>query len=414
MSDINHGIHQHRVRLEERVRIDDLPACAQVLDMWYPLVGDDAHQQLLDLRLDLHQPLDMGHDQEHGNPMAHVRLLRPAVPALEFHASYLVARFDGAGQPAPDAAATCAARPLLLRDLEVGLPEAESAGLAREAAALAPSCRDPLARAARLGQAAADRGPAAVVERFVHLCRLAGIPARVVAGVRATVTVGEHLWAEVFVADRGWIAADPICGAAGGDLWALGLDHVSRTRGQDLLLQPVQHGPRLAALSGPYAEVDGRPHPVSTAISASVEGPAGAATQPTPGARLPDLAALLPPAAGAHLGDRREHAHHRVVHPDVDAAPFARHAVGGSIDGLAVRHVERYGERLAAGEADLAGGVREGLLAAGEQGDTVAARAEGTRDLPSDAAGGAGHHDGPARGSRHRKSTPPGVLAPRL
>lgn len=286
------GGRRCRLRLEERVRIRDVPVRAHVLDVWYPLVGDDASQQLLDVRLDLDQPLDVGHDQEHGNPMVHLRLLRPG-DALEFRASYVVCRFDPAGQPAAAGAGGGARRPPLLRDLEVGLPAAEVAELSRLAAALAAGCHDPMARAARLGRAAVERGRAAAVERFVLLCRLAGIPARVVAGLRAAAVAGEHLWAEVFVADRGWVAADPLCGAACGDLWALGLDHVSRTRGQDLLLQPVQRGPRLAALSGPYAEVDGRPHPVHSAISASVEGPATAPAGPAAGARLEDLASLV-------------------------------------------------------------------------------------------------------------------------
>src|SRR5262249_42038477 len=46
----------------------------------------------------------------------------------------------------------------------------------------------------------------------------------------------------------------------------LEMSHVAWSTGRDLLLVPSQRGDRLLFFAGPYAEVDGRPHPVERAI----------------------------------------------------------------------------------------------------------------------------------------------------
>ncbi|HXM58392.1 MAG TPA: helix-turn-helix domain-containing protein [Candidatus Dormibacteraeota bacterium] len=279
------------MRVEDDVRVAGLPAGARTLDLWYPLVTDDANQQVLDMSIDLGHPLDLGHDPEHGNRMVHLRLLRPLPERVSFRVSYLVSRTAG---PTPEAAGRSAGVALMLRELEVG----SAAAPLRRAAAGASRVRDPLERAARL------RAPAGVlppdeleaVERFVATCRLAGVPARLVAGLRAGAggVVASHPWAELFAADRGWVPADPLCAPDGGpaELCALGPDHVGRSRGQHVLLQPAQRGPRLRVFNGPYAEVDGRPHPVQTATRMRLEASEPAAAGP-PGARVPDLGPML-------------------------------------------------------------------------------------------------------------------------
>lgn len=287
---------QRRLRVEDQVLVERIPPGARTLDLWYPLVSDDANQQVLDVSIDLDRPLDLGHDPEHGNRMVHLRLHRPLPERLRFEVSCLVSRSPSAAPPAGAAPGGPAARALMLRELEVAAGDA--AVLRRAAARVAADVRDPLERAARLRP---GRGPcegeAEAVERFVALCRLAGVPARLVAGLRVGAggeAVSSHLWAELFAADRGWVAADPLCAPDGGaaELCGLGLDHVSRSRGQHLLLQPAQRGARLRVFDGPYAEVDGRPHPARALSRVQPEPPDPAPGGP-PGARVPGLDAML-------------------------------------------------------------------------------------------------------------------------
>jgi CRP/FNR family transcriptional regulator, cyclic AMP receptor protein len=285
-----------RLRVDEYVSVERIPRGARALDLWYPLVSDDANQHVLDVSIDVDRPLDLGHDPEHGNRMVHLRLHRPMPDRFRFHVSYLVSRSSAPAARATAAAHGPAAHALMLRELEVAAGDA--AALGRAAAGVVADVRDPLERAARLRPTPVRPDEEAeAVERFVALCRLAGVPARLVAGLRvgaAGEAVSSHLWVELFAADRGWVAVDPLCAPAGGaaELCWLGLDHVSRTRGQHLLLQPAQRGPRLGVLDGPYAEVDGRPHPARAASRVRPEPPDPAPGGP-PGARVPGLDAML-------------------------------------------------------------------------------------------------------------------------
>ncbi|HEY4025598.1 MAG TPA: transglutaminase domain-containing protein, partial [Candidatus Dormibacteraeota bacterium] len=304
---------QRRLRLTERIRVEDVPSSAQILDLWYPLLGDDAGQRVLDVSIDLtghpEVPLELGHDQDYGNAMIHLRVPPPSRAAIELRVSYLVVRSSGA-PPQPGGGDGPCSGPLLARELAVLPGSGSTIEELRATVAAAAAAGDPLERAGLLRDAVAGvlRAPGGV-PRYVELCRVAGIPTRLVTGLRAEAggRMDEHLWAEVFVAQRGWIPVDPVCSLARRDreLAHLGLDHVSRARGQQLLLQPVQRGPRLAALAGPYAEVDGSPHPVCCVRRTRVE--ADPESTP-PGAHVPDLETvlteeleLLPPPPRVHL-----------------------------------------------------------------------------------------------------------------
>src|SRR2546423_8418290 len=88
---------QLRLRIDDYVSVAGLPPEAQVVDLWYPLLSDDPNQRVLDVSIDLDQPLDLGHDPEHGNRMVHLRLPRPLPPRLGFRVSFLVSRSSQPG-----------------------------------------------------------------------------------------------------------------------------------------------------------------------------------------------------------------------------------------------------------------------------------------------------------------------------
>jgi CRP-like cAMP-binding protein len=233
------------VRIEEEVAVEGIRTDARVLDLWYPVIGDDPVQQVLDFSVGSEHNLDEGHDAEHGNRVLHLRLHRPLPSRILIHVNYLVERV-----PAQDA-----------------------------------GCDDQLESWRGLLESA---DPNAARAELLSACDSAGLPVRAVAGHRLRRSHLEpHSWTEVFVSRLGWVVADPSCRRLGG----LGPDHLTRSRGSDILLQPVQRGPRLPSFAAPYAELDGRPHPVS------MEATAAPAAQP----RLPETALLREIAGDAGL-----------------------------------------------------------------------------------------------------------------
>ncbi|MBO0684948.1 MAG: helix-turn-helix domain-containing protein [Candidatus Dormibacteraeota bacterium] len=290
-----------RLRIEQLVQVENLPPDAYVLDIWHPLVSDDPYQQVLDLSIDVDHPVELGHDPEHGNRIMHLRLHRPLPAVLGFRLSALVLR---ASRPQLGRSGRAAASDLLLRPhLEVPLQADALRRSQRLVEQLAGRETDQLSRALRLREAPGVGDGCEgleAVERYIELCRVAGVPARLVGGLRLGPSSdggagGPHAWAELFIGDRGWVPVDVRCGGhagAAGD--GLLMDHVAISRGQGLLLHPVQRGPRVRALTGAYAEVDGAGHAVRSTLRASTEPVAEPAPRRAgPGLPVADLGTML-------------------------------------------------------------------------------------------------------------------------
>jgi CRP/FNR family transcriptional regulator, cyclic AMP receptor protein len=277
-----------RLTLRETVTVADLPGGPATLDLWYPVVADGACQNVLDVTIESDSLLQPGHDPDYGNPMRHLRLQGRLPRQVGFRVDYLVYRVNRA--PLGDAEA----RPRPVegpgRGLEAGPGWPHAGGLGRLARSLVGDERDGLRRAAiLLDRARLQPGSALARARFlVDLYRSACCPARLVAGHRPGrvahrdgLELCPHFWTEVFVSESGWLHADPSCPPEGDSPFRLGLDHVVRSRGDDLLLLPVQRGPRLPAFCETYAEVNGRRHPVTTRLVMGCER-----EEPVPPAQL--------------------------------------------------------------------------------------------------------------------------------
>ena len=97
---------------------------------------------------------------------------------------------------------------------------------------------------------------------------------------------------------------------------------------------------------------------------------------------------------GIDVDELREHGRHGVVHPHVDGTELAFGLLCRRLDRGGVGDVGRDHQRVTAQVVDLASGVTQAVLAAGEKRDTRAAPREGVGDRAPHAARGAGHnHD---------------------
>jgi CRP/FNR family cyclic AMP-dependent transcriptional regulator len=270
-------------RLLEHVAIATPPPSARILEVWYPLIRDDLHQRVLDLALDPEPPAQLTHDPEHGNPLLYLRCSDPPSSGLDFTVSYLIQ--------------VCAPAPLAtVPETE----EEEAPSPLRSSVRSDPAgSDDPLRQAIHLLRLVRARHPAGQgrVDALLNLCRRAGLRARPVVGHRVLVgSRGDgiavaHRWVELFLPSRGWLPGDPSCDAS--SLGSLGCDHVARSRGNRILLQPVQRGRRLTTLSAPYGEVDGRRIEVRSQILATAHPDLPIETRPPTPERLPALVEVL-------------------------------------------------------------------------------------------------------------------------
>src|SRR6185436_9159113 len=96
------------------------------------------------------------------------------------------------------------------------------------------------------------------------------------------------------------------------------------------------------------------------------------------------------PLGEGELVQRMDDLDSGVAHQYVDAAERRHHGRYAGVDGLFIGDVHRHADRVAACGLDFGGGGIRGLLVQVGDGDLGARTRIGERDLPADAAGGAG------------------------
>jgi CRP/FNR family transcriptional regulator, cyclic AMP receptor protein len=211
------------------------------VEAWLPVPPDDRVQQVLSFEPALPAGFAIRHDAQHGNRALHFELSGQIQEPVSFAAAYLVRR-----RASPPVVAEADGRdPALQIAVEVVTRSRRSV--------------DPRASSLEMAQG------------VVGEARRQGLAARLVAGHKVDSAIADerrcHHWAEIFVPQHGWLAADVMCDA---DLGALPVDHVARARGGRILLDPAQQGPRLASFGGAYVEVDGVPRGVQADLRVRV------------------------------------------------------------------------------------------------------------------------------------------------
>jgi transglutaminase-like putative cysteine protease len=288
------------ITLRHRVAVRELPASFSNLELWIPVIPETPQQRLLEFDLVSPAPFELRHEPEYGNAMLHARAGAPVSYGLAVEVRYRLERREEAAGISPEAAPQRSPS-LFLRYLrsENGLPMPQYVlDLARR---LAPEGAAPFERARALFDYCLDwMNPAPRRSRFesppemsplfltvgnreetqsffLSLLRAAGLPARMAMGYVFEAREDElmpevsepHAWTEVFLPGAGWVTADLECAFRHQRpvFGTLDLSHVVVCRGRHLQLAPSQAGERLSTLAAAYAEVDGRPVRVASALS---------------------------------------------------------------------------------------------------------------------------------------------------
>ena len=289
-----------RYDIDDRFTVPPATGTATI-DVWCPLIQDTPYQRVLSIAIDASVPWTGSRDADHGNLILHARLTGRYPGDAPFRIRYSIER-----RRLPHMLDPACVRPLDTPALFERALWAEefvevSDRTRRLAQDIVGSEGNILEQARRIYDHvsgtmtynAAEQSWKGSTEHaltcsvgncndihalLISLCRSVGIPARLVLGQafeppppgqEACDICGYHCWAEFFVSGLGWIPADASCACKYGKGHLFGdleMNHVAWSVGRDLLLGPPQRGGRLLFFAGPYAEVDGRPHPVGRAI----------------------------------------------------------------------------------------------------------------------------------------------------
>jgi transglutaminase-like putative cysteine protease len=267
-----------------------------LLDIWSPVIPETPYQRVLDIEVTTPGPWQIHRESEFGNLVFHCQIAMPVRTAIEVQFRYAVERLP-LNHPLDAAALRPVSTPQLFarvlgeeRFVDVN---DKTRALARE---IAGDETNLLAQARLLYEHvtytmaydAAQQSWTGSTEHaltcsvgncndihalFISLARSLGIPARLVLGQALEPPApgqeicelcGYHCWAEFFAPGLGWIPVDASCACKYGKhalFGALETNHVAWSTGRDILLAPPQRGPRVLFFAGPYAEIDGEPHP---------------------------------------------------------------------------------------------------------------------------------------------------------
>ena len=275
-----------RMEMSYQFELPAAPAGAQTLELWVPLIGDDAHQRLLDRRIEASFPYTITSDPLFHNTLLHARL--PAATAGTLRVVSSVTRWEAA---AAAARLKSAERALYLRAERKVTLSPRVRALAAKITTGKKSARD---KAQAIydytvsvmsydktvpGWGEGDTERACDVKKgnctdfhslFISLARASGMPARFIMGYPVPTGApsgdiqGYHCWAEYYDPASGWVPVDASEASKHPErkvylFGHLDPDRVSISLGRDVILAPPQAGDAVNYLLKPYIEFDGKP-----------------------------------------------------------------------------------------------------------------------------------------------------------
>lgn len=286
-------------------KIPALPADAKASRIWIPLPQSDRYQTIRNLKIQAPFAYTEHKDPEFGNEYLYVQVPaskvgKPADVKITFDVTRREHRVDL--EPRPAAASSHVPPADLQRYLEPDRLIPLNGVIAELSAQQTKGLQDPLAKARAIynyviatmrydksgtGWGNGDAIWACTAKRgnctdfhslFIGMMRAAGIPARFEIGFPLPedqhdgAIPGYHCWAEFYLEPYGWIPVDA------SEAWkhpdkkdyffgAHDDNRVQLTIGRDIRLDPPQQGQPLNYFVYPYAELDGKPLPLTSQFS---------------------------------------------------------------------------------------------------------------------------------------------------
>ena len=291
------GQSTHSVPTAERTfdlvyeaNVRNIPSGSDRVDIWVPLPPDDAHQDIVDLRVDTPHSWTVNTDPEYGNEILHLELADVDVSSVPLRLHVRVRRrehrqpqvavanpepFDGRwlmpdrlvplddfvqtlAKEVTKEADTPAAKARAIYDYVVDTMTYDKTGTGWGNGDIYWACD------ARTGNCTDFHA------LFIGLNRAVGIPATFEIGFplpadRASGSIeGYHCWAQFYLEGVGWVPVDTSEAYKHSDqreffFGAHDPHRVLFSKGRDITLQPPQQGPPLNYFIYPYVEVDGVP-----------------------------------------------------------------------------------------------------------------------------------------------------------
>jgi transglutaminase-like putative cysteine protease len=270
--------------------VRNIPSGSGRVDVWVPLPPDDAHQDILDLRVDTPHAWTVNTDPEYGNSVLHLELTDVDVSSVPLTLHVRVRRREHRQPPVPVANPEPFDGRWLMPDRLVPLDDFVQT-LAKEVtkeadtpAAKARAIYDYVVDTMTYDKTGTGWGNGDIYwacdartgnctdfhALFIGLNRAVGIPATFEIGFplpadRASGSIeGYHCWAQFYLEGVGWVPVDTSEAYKHSDqreffFGAHDRHRVLFSKGRDITLQPPQQGPPLNYFIYPYVEVDGVP-----------------------------------------------------------------------------------------------------------------------------------------------------------